>query len=297
MGDGLVHVHSNLIDTVDKFTVKSTEQIFLHHMFLRTKVRNAHKLQGQVLIIAADVQDFGEAVPLVDTEFIKQGWICHCVIVTRLLSLNYVICQFVSLSPVAGVVWGREYHHPSCKPERTPSEDLGSFWLSTQPVAAREDNPCNQPAWRDSRGSEVKLAAKETLDHISACELSVVRLGLNKETSDVFTSDFLLFMYSVASSLSTSSTPTAGKEDSCSSSLTVLLMSSMIIWASLCTQIVFNLEYCSKCFHVGFHHTEREISYLPVFPGDSYHVWFLSGQKPLEVFNVMGLKMTHTNVL
>lgn len=73
MGDGLVHVHSNLIDTVDKFTVKRTEQIFLHHMFLRTKVRNAHKLQGQVLIIAADVQDFGEAVPLVDTEFIKQG--------------------------------------------------------------------------------------------------------------------------------------------------------------------------------------------------------------------------------
>lgn len=115
----------------------------------------------------------------------------------------------------------------------------------------------------------------------------------------VFTSDFLLFMYSVASSLSTSSTPTAGKEDSCSSSLTVLLMSSMIIWASLRAQmfLIITCEYCSKCFHVGFHHTEKEISYLPVFPGDSYHMRFLAGQKPLEIFNVMGLKMTHTNVL
>lgn len=65
MGDGLVHVHSNLIDTVDKFTVKRTEQIFLHHMLLRTKVRNTHKLQSQVLIIIADdVQEFEEAVRL-----------------------------------------------------------------------------------------------------------------------------------------------------------------------------------------------------------------------------------------
>ncbi|TNN48307.1 hypothetical protein EYF80_041517 [Liparis tanakae] len=35
MGNGLVHVHSNLIYPVDEFTVKSAEQIFLHHMFLR----------------------------------------------------------------------------------------------------------------------------------------------------------------------------------------------------------------------------------------------------------------------
>lgn len=38
MSDGLVHVHADLIDTVDEFTVQSREQIFLHHVFLRDKV-------------------------------------------------------------------------------------------------------------------------------------------------------------------------------------------------------------------------------------------------------------------
>lgn len=33
--DGSVHIHSNLINTVDELTVKSIEQILLHHMFLR----------------------------------------------------------------------------------------------------------------------------------------------------------------------------------------------------------------------------------------------------------------------
>lgn len=37
VGDGSVHVHSHLIDTVDEFTVESREEIFLHHMFLREK--------------------------------------------------------------------------------------------------------------------------------------------------------------------------------------------------------------------------------------------------------------------
>lgn len=37
VGDGPVHVHSNLIDSVDEFTVKSREQILLHHMFLKEK--------------------------------------------------------------------------------------------------------------------------------------------------------------------------------------------------------------------------------------------------------------------
>ena len=38
MGDGSIHIHSNLVDTVDEFTVKSREQIFLHHMFLRKMI-------------------------------------------------------------------------------------------------------------------------------------------------------------------------------------------------------------------------------------------------------------------
>lgn len=41
VGDGPVHVHSNLIDTIDEFTVKRTEQILLHHVFLeKTHVSN-----------------------------------------------------------------------------------------------------------------------------------------------------------------------------------------------------------------------------------------------------------------
>lgn len=35
VSDSLVHVHSDLIHTVDEFTVKSREQVFLHHMLLR----------------------------------------------------------------------------------------------------------------------------------------------------------------------------------------------------------------------------------------------------------------------
>lgn len=37
MGYGSVYVHSNLIDTVDEFTVESRQHIFLNHMFLRTE--------------------------------------------------------------------------------------------------------------------------------------------------------------------------------------------------------------------------------------------------------------------
>ena len=39
VGDALVHVHSDLIHTVNEFKVKSTEQIFLHHLLLRKKDR------------------------------------------------------------------------------------------------------------------------------------------------------------------------------------------------------------------------------------------------------------------
>lgn len=44
MGDGPVHIHSNFIDTIDEFTVKSTEQILLHHMFLGQN-REGKKMQ------------------------------------------------------------------------------------------------------------------------------------------------------------------------------------------------------------------------------------------------------------
>lgn len=39
MSDGLVHIHSNLIDAVDEFTVKGREQVFLHHVLLRKEAR------------------------------------------------------------------------------------------------------------------------------------------------------------------------------------------------------------------------------------------------------------------
>lgn len=39
VSDSLVHVHSDLIYTVDEFTVKSREQVFLHHMLLREEVK------------------------------------------------------------------------------------------------------------------------------------------------------------------------------------------------------------------------------------------------------------------
>lgn len=37
VSDSLVHVHSDLIHTVDEFTVKSREQVFLHHVLLRER--------------------------------------------------------------------------------------------------------------------------------------------------------------------------------------------------------------------------------------------------------------------
>lgn len=39
VSDSLVYVHSDLIHTVDEFTVKSREQVFLHHMLLREEVK------------------------------------------------------------------------------------------------------------------------------------------------------------------------------------------------------------------------------------------------------------------
>lgn len=39
VSNSLVHVHPNLVNTVDEFTVKSREQIFLHHVLLREKFR------------------------------------------------------------------------------------------------------------------------------------------------------------------------------------------------------------------------------------------------------------------
>lgn len=43
MGDGPVYIHSNLIDTIDEFTVESREQVFLYHMFLvRKRRKNVH---------------------------------------------------------------------------------------------------------------------------------------------------------------------------------------------------------------------------------------------------------------
>lgn len=40
-------------------------------------------------------------------------------------------------------------------------------------------------------------------------------------------------------------------------------------------------------------HIQKGTDYLPVFPSDSHHVRFLTGQKPLEIFNVVGLRMKH----
>ena len=51
MSDRPIHVHSNLIDTVDEFTVKSRKQILLHHLFLRKKGHSFHKyVQNQVSV-------------------------------------------------------------------------------------------------------------------------------------------------------------------------------------------------------------------------------------------------------
>lgn len=41
MGDGLVHVHTHLVNAVDEFTVQGRQQIFLHHMFLRAETPGA----------------------------------------------------------------------------------------------------------------------------------------------------------------------------------------------------------------------------------------------------------------
>lgn len=37
VGDGLVHIHANLVNAVDEFAVQGRQQIFLHHMFLRAE--------------------------------------------------------------------------------------------------------------------------------------------------------------------------------------------------------------------------------------------------------------------
>lgn len=48
VGDGLVYVHAHLIHTVDEFTVQGRQQIFLHHVFLRTEKPHYTNLdQGQ----------------------------------------------------------------------------------------------------------------------------------------------------------------------------------------------------------------------------------------------------------
>lgn len=43
VSDGSVHIHSHLVDPVDEFTVKGTEQILLHHMFLRRRRIKGHR--------------------------------------------------------------------------------------------------------------------------------------------------------------------------------------------------------------------------------------------------------------
>lgn len=43
VSDGLVHIHSDLIDTVDEFTVKSRQQVFFHHVLLREKVSSIER--------------------------------------------------------------------------------------------------------------------------------------------------------------------------------------------------------------------------------------------------------------
>lgn len=35
MGNRSVHIHTDLVDPVDEFTVESVKQLLLHHMFLR----------------------------------------------------------------------------------------------------------------------------------------------------------------------------------------------------------------------------------------------------------------------
>lgn len=51
--DGSVHIYSNLINTVDELTVKSIEQILLHHMFLR-RTREDKLLFTYALYVAAE---------------------------------------------------------------------------------------------------------------------------------------------------------------------------------------------------------------------------------------------------
>lgn len=41
VSDGLIHINTHLINTVDKFTVKGRQQILLHYMFLRGKTRKS----------------------------------------------------------------------------------------------------------------------------------------------------------------------------------------------------------------------------------------------------------------
>lgn len=51
--DGSVHIYSNLINTVDELTVKSIEQILLHHMFLR-RTREDKLFFTYALYVAAE---------------------------------------------------------------------------------------------------------------------------------------------------------------------------------------------------------------------------------------------------
>lgn len=91
-----------------------------------------------------------------------------------------------------------------------------------------------------------------------------------------------------------SSTPTVGRADSCSSSPIALFMSSMIIWASLCTKHQYSTVQINNPAYTSTVNS-TQIQYLPVFPSDSYYMRFLIGQKLFKIFNVLSLWMTDTD--
>lgn len=47
--------------------------------------------------------------------------------------------------------------------------------------------------------------------------------------------------------------------------------------------------------HTQFYHRmHKQMKYLPVFPSNCYHMRLFAGQKPLQIFNILGLRMTDT---
>lgn len=94
--DGSVHIYSNLINTVDELTVKSIEQILLHHMFLR-RTREDKLFFTYALYVAAEKKTASHAMIEAGLRLMNSHWLIHDYKTEIEKCLSCLPCTFLSL--------------------------------------------------------------------------------------------------------------------------------------------------------------------------------------------------------